>query len=242
MRFIDAHVHLHEFPREEVEEFAQMGICMVAVSDDYESSLKTLELRDSFPESVRACVGIHPWSIPKSGLPSSELERVLDLVREADCVGEVGVDLRFVPETFELQREVFRALAAEAVKAGKPLNVHAAGAWREALGILEEVGAASVLIHWYTGPPDLLGRLMAKGYFVSLNPALRVQRKHRELAATVSLSAVLTESDGPYEYRGLRLSPRLIPELVAELAALRGVEPESLSVILQENYKRLFPP
>lgn len=238
---VDAHVHLHEFTSGEVEEFIELGVVMVAVSDDHDSSLRTLELRDLFPEFVKACVGIHPWKIPREGLPTSLLDSLLDLVKEADCVGEVGVDLKFVPETFEAQRKVFKVLAGEAARLGKPVNVHAAGAWREALAVLEELNAPKAVVHWYTGPDELLQLLLKRGYFVSINPAMRIQRKHRNIASRVDLSMVLTESDGPYEYRGLRLSPKLLPELVEEIANLRGVAPASIASAVEENFYRLFP-
>ncbi|MEM0092743.1 MAG: TatD family hydrolase [Thermofilum sp.] len=239
--FVDAHVHLHEFTLKEVEEFIDLGVVLVAVSDDYDSSVKTLELRDFFPGRVKACVGIHPWKIPAEGVPASLIDSLLDLVREADCVGEVGVDLKFVPETFEAQREAFRVLAGEAAKLGKPINVHAAGAWQEALAVLAELNAPKALLHWYTGPEGLLPLLSERGYFVSINPAVKIQRKHRDLAARVDPSMLLTESDGPYDYRGLKLSPRLIPELVADIAALRGVASAEIASVVRENFNRLFP-
>lgn len=238
--YIDAHVHLHEFMSHEIEEFIQLGVALVAVSDDYDSSIKTLELRDSFPEHIKACVGIHPWNIPEEGVSSSLIESVLDLAKEADCIGEVGVDLKFAPKTFQVQREIFRTFVREAVRLGKPVNVHAAGAWKEALAILTELNTPGALIHWYTGPEELLQLFAGRSYYISLNPAMKIQRKHLELAAKVDLRVVLTESDGPYEYRGLRLSPKLVPELVARLAALRNVSVSDIEEIIWENFNHLF--
>lgn len=237
--YVDVHVHLHEFPLTEIEDFVSQEIVLVAVSDDYESSIRTLELRDRFPGHVKACVGVHPWHV-KESLPTSLLDNLLDLLREADCVGEVGVDLKFVPGTFHAQREVFIALTREAAKLGKPVNVHAAGAWREAIATLRESGVRKALIHWYTGPEELLSTLLENGYFASLNPAMRIQRRHRELAAKMDLRLLLTESDGPYEYRGLRLSPKLVPELVDEVAILKGLSSSQLAKIIWENFNNLF--
>ncbi len=238
--FLDAHVHLHEFERKDVEDFVSTGMVLVAVSDDYESSLKTLELRDSYPDSVVACVGVHPWKVPENGVPADVLEVLIDLVRDADCVGEVGLDLKFVPKTFGAQAEVLRRLAEEAARLGKPLNIHAAGAWRETLSLLEEVGRVSAIFHWYTGPEELLPLLRERGHLVTVNPALRVQRKHREIAAKLPEDLILLESDGPYDYRGLKLTPRMIPELLEELARLRGTSPDALLTAVWKNFTRVF--
>ena len=234
-------MHLHEFEREDIEEFLSSGMILVAVSDDYESSLKTLELRDSYPESVVACVGVHPWQVPEEGIPTGALEATADLVRDADCVGEVGLDLKFVPRTFNAQVRVLQRLVEEAVRLGKPLNVHAAGAWRETLDLLLKVGVASAIFHWYTGPEELLSLLREKGFFVTVNPALKVQKKLREIAAKLPEELILLESDGPYDYRGLKLTPRLIPELLGELARLRGTSPDALLVTIWKNFSRVFP-
>ncbi|MFZ8855451.1 MAG: TatD family hydrolase [Thermofilaceae archaeon] len=237
----DAHVHLHEFERKDVEEFVSSGMVLVAVSDDYESSLRTLDLRDSYPESIVACVGVHPWQVPEDGVPASTLEAVADLVRDADCVGEVGLDLKFVPKTFSAQVPVLRRLAEEAARLGKPLNVHAAGAWREALDLLLEVGRVSAIFHWYTGPEELLPLLRERGCLVTVNPALRVQKKLREIAAKLPEELILLESDGPYDYRGLKLTPRMVPKLLEELARLRGTPPDALLTTVWKNFTRVFP-
>lgn len=234
-------MHLHEFERKDVEEFVSSGMVLVAVSDDYESSLKTLELRDSYPESVVACVGIHPWQIPEEGIPVEVLEATVDLVREADCVGEVGLDLKFVPQTFNAQVRVLCRLAEEAVRLGKTLNVHAAGAWREVLDMLLKLGGASAIFHWYTGPEELLPLLREKGFFVTVNPALKIQKRLREIAVKLPEDLLLLESDGPYDYRGLKLSPRAIPDLIEELARLRGTPPDALLATVWKNFTRAFP-
>lgn len=240
MTVVDVHVHLAEFTREKIEEFVSRGYILVGVAEDYETSLKVLELRDSYPENVKACVGIHPWSLRNLENYTRELELVSQLLPDADCVGEVGLDKKFVPETFHQQLEVFRELAGRAVERGVPLNVHSAGAWREVLDVLGELGAKKVVLHWWTGPLNLLLELSRRGYFVSVNAALKVQEKSRVIAREVSLDALLTESDGPYEYRGLSLSPSLIPEALQIIAQIKGLAVDELERAIYRNFTRIF--
>lgn len=53
------------------------------------------------------------------------------------------------------------------------------------------------------------------------------------------LDIILTESDGPYEYRGLRLEPELIPELMREIAVIKGVGFEEVVTAVYNNYLNL---
>jgi len=84
----DNHVHCHEFPREELEGYVKEWT-LACVSDDLQSSRKTLEL-----EGVIKCLGIHPWQVEKA--EPGDLEAVLRLIErsEAPCIGEVGLDRR----------------------------------------------------------------------------------------------------------------------------------------------------
>jgi len=240
-RVVDAHVHLSDFSREEIEEFVEEGYIMIAVSEDYESSLKTLELRDLYPENVKACVGIHPWKTREPINIRSELEKVLDLVKEADCIGEVGLDKKFVPEpTLNDQQYLFTAFIDQAIQTGKPLNIHSAGAWRETLEALHEKEAKKVILHWWTGPLELLKEIIKHEFFVTVNASIKIQPKSRNIARELPLSLLLTESDGPYNYRGLYLNPKLLPETLHIISQIKGVPLEDLEHNIWKNFLKLF--
>lgn len=240
---VDVHCHLHEYSDQQIRKFFDKvrGLIVVAVSDDPASSRATLRLHEAFGERVIPCVGIHPWEagkVSEAGL--GELERLVSKQESVRCVGEVGLDKKFVPETLDRQMKVFKKLVLYAREYGAVLNVHAAGAWREVLEVLVTNDVDKALIHWYTGPKDVLAELVSLGYFVSINPAVKVQRKHQEIAAAAPLKAVLMESDGPYNYRGMELSPLLLPELVKYLANVKNVSEKSLLTVLETNFRRLF--
>jgi TatD DNase family protein len=235
--YFDAHCHLHEFDEEEVEEFKEYVIA--AVSDDVESSRKTMELAQK-RENVIPCFGVHPWAIDETSMSSiSEIEALVSS-SELCCLGEVGLDKRFVPQTFSKQVKFFEEFVKMAVEYGVPLNVHAAGAWREVYEVLLKRDVEKALLHWYTGPLDLLEELTAKGYFISINPAVEMQKKHKVVAMEVNLRKILIESDGPYKYRGLRLTPKLIPRTLEDLAKARKLRVEELRSIVESNFRAFF--
>ncbi len=231
----DAHCHAHEYGEAELEGFGRAFGIIIAVSDDVASSERTIELARRFAFLV-PCVGVHPWTIDSGNL-GSLVRKLEELVRRGEvlCLGEVGLDLAFVPQTFEKQLTLFRLLLDLARDYDLAVNVHAAKAWRQ---VLEEVlgkGIRRALFHWYNGPLDVLNEIAARGYLISINPTVRISHKHLEIAKRVPLSALTFESDGPYEYRGLRLSPWLIPETISLVAKERGLEHSELIEISKKN-------
>ena len=232
----DAHTHLHEFLDSRIAEFAK-EIIMAAVSDDYPSSKRTIDLADNY-ESVIPCVGIHPWNVDKVNL--DELRQVEKLLSEARCIGEVGLDRRFVPQTFNRQVEFFQTFVNWARDYDLPLNIHAPDAWRDVLEIVRRADVDRVLFHWYTGPLNLIQELRDYGYYISINAAIKIQEKSRTVAREAPLNMILLESDGPYEYRGITLEPPMVREAANIVAEIKGVSVEDLWDTVGSNFSRLF--
>ena len=233
MLYVDAHCHLHEYSTSQIAGFS--GIIIVAVSDDYESSLKTLEISEKL-SNVIPCVGIHPWNIDEKSI--NTIGKVLSLASEAKCIGEVGLDRRFKPETYHIQLEVFRKIVNIAREYGLPLNIHAAGAWREVFSMVYRSDIDRVLFHWYNGPIDLLREIMDVDYLISINPSIKIQRKHMKILEEVEVKNLLTESDGPYSYHGLNLNPLMVKELIKYVAEVKNTSEDHVaSIVLNNLYK-----
>ncbi|MCD6368840.1 MAG: TatD family hydrolase [Thermoproteales archaeon] len=235
---VDAHCHLYEFPQRDIKSFAE-SFLIVAVSDDYESSVKTLKIASS-SEHIIPCVGLHPWEIKK--FKPALVEKLFNLAieRGIKCIGEVGLDRLFVPETFKIQLQYFKDIVSFASRQKLVLNVHAAGAWREVYKIVEENDVQKVIFHWYTGPLDLLKRIVDSGYYITINPAIKFQKKHRQVVRLTPLENMLTESDGPYRYRGLTLSPILVKRTIEKIAELKGTSEKDVQQTILKNFMSIF--
>ncbi len=243
MRYLlDAHCHLHEFDDYEIQSFEMLAdkVAIVAVSDDAKSSKRTLELARKF-RHVIPCVGIHPWSVHEAG--KEDVNEVEKLAGEPDvlCIGEVGLDKKFVPHTFQKQVEVFSKMLSLAKEYGLVVNVHAPDAWRDVLDMLLKYDIDKAIIHWYTGPLNLLEEIVSVGYFITVNPAVKIQRKHVRAVSNAPLTNLLPESDGPYVYRGLRLEPKMVREVIREVAKIKGVSEAAVESAFTTNLRRLFP-
>jgi len=241
LKYTDAHCHAHELPLDELGSYGELFELIVAVSDDLESSLRTLKLAERY-RFLHPCVGIHPWTIGEAEDLEEQLRGLEKLVAEGGvtCLGEIGLDKAFVPQTIDKQLEVFRRLLDLARDYDLAVNLHAAKAWRLVLAEVVAKGVRRALFHWFTGPLDVLREVVARGYLVSINPTVKISAKHMAVAKAAPLHAVVFESDGPYEYRGLSLRPGLVPETVRLVAGERGITVEELVEASRENVMRFL--
>ena len=232
---VDSHIHLHELPQHIISRYCNNEkFVLLAVSDDIPSSEKTIDLSGKC-KNVTAAVGIHPWNI-KEEIPTDELERLKALAGRVRFLGEVGLDKRFVPDTFKIQLCFFRKILSLAEKNGMGLSIHAAGAWRVVLDELASYRVRAVAIHWFTGPYNLIKEIADRGYYIGVNVALKIQKKARLIVEKAPLGILLTESDAPYSYRGMTLTPDEIPSAMRIISDLKGVKIEELSEAILKNF------
>ena len=233
---VDAHCHAHALSDAELKECSKIKI--IAVSEDIESSKKTIDLSKKF-DNIIPFIGIHPWSL--ESMSAEGIEWILRALKlgEAIGIGEVGVDGR-IEKGVQKQIEVFKLFCEISAELDLPMNIHALGAWEEVFGIMLKMDVRKALFHWYTGPMKLLKDIGEAGYYISINPAVRIQPKHRKILENAELDMIITESDGPYNYRGLRLRPTMIKDLIEFISNIKGVDKVSLEKIIERNFERFL--
>jgi len=240
--YYDMHCHLNEFSDAEVEDiFSKLKeLKIVAVSEDVSSFNRTLELSERFP-NVIPCAGFHPWSLKNHDISEAwELLR-LAMRKGVSCIGEVGLDRKFMQvDSMQAQLKVFRAYAEAAKELSALLNIHAPDAWRDALMEAAEIGVQRAMFHWYSGPLNLVPGIVGRGYAISINVAIKIQPKLRDVARETPLGSMVFESDGPYNYHGLRLTPLMLPDLAEIVSQVKGLQvPEVLEAVAR-NSERLL--
>jgi len=232
-KYVDSHAHAYEYDESYLKKL-RGDYLILSVSEDLESSKKNLALAQEHGFLI-PCIGIHPWKIETAN--SESLREIEKLLSEMDrpCLGEVGLDRKFVPQTYEMQLEVFEKFLKMAREIGAALNLHSAGAWREVYDYVAKSDVSRAVFHWYTGPLDVMNAVQDAGFYISFNVAARFQKKHSELLKHADLKRVLTESDGPYNYRGELLSTEKIPLLIDFMSEALGIERENLRKKISEN-------
>lgn len=220
LEYVDMHCHCHELDKHLIEKYVSSGFLIVCVSDDPSSSKYTTELYKT-QTGIVPCLGIHPWEAHKYSKRDAE-----QLVEEAInnniiCLGEVGLDKKFYPHTYSKQLEIFNVFVKSAKEYDLVLNIHAAGAWRDVYELLIRNDIKRAFFHWYTGPRDLLDILVTSGYYIGANPAWKIQEKHKRILEYTPLENIITESDAPYNYRGLDMTPELVKETIEFVASIK---------------------
>lgn len=234
---VDAHCHAYGFPEKDLRKYVN-SYRIICVSEDLESSLRALELGEKF-KNIVPFIGLHPWNVPET--PKSEIEEFAKLLdrREVKGLGEIGLDKRMGKE-YQKQMEVFERFCHLASEYDLPVNVHALDAWKEVLEILNRYDVEKAAFHWYSGPIELLEELLSNGYMVTINPAVRIQRRHQLVLEKAELNMIMTESDGPYRYRGLDLRPDMISELVKLIAEVKKARYEDVEELIEGNFLRFL--
>ncbi len=244
---IHCHIDLYEDPEKVIERAKGAGVCgIIAVSMDVESMRRTLSIAESFKSIVKPALGVHPLTVQPNFNVEIDLERALSLMNKNSdklvAVGEVGLD-RYQSQERELQVKqegVFKAMLDFAVEKGLPVIVHSFKAERKTFSILTEYGDLPIVIHWFTGPTELLEEGVRRGYYFSVTPAINYSSKVRRVVRRVPIELLFCESDGPVEYRGAVGEPADCRAVAEKIADLKGLEMSKVEEALLENTRRVF--
>jgi len=238
--YIDAHIHLTEFSENEIIGLLrEKKYLFISVAEDINSSIENIKLGLKF-EEVIPCIGIHPWNVKDINKESLKYFKELIEKYNIKILGEIGLDLKFHPETFDKQKEIFNFFVDLAKEYDLSINLHSPDAWRECFDILIKKDIKFVYFHWYTGPLDLLKEIESVGYLVGINIAALFQEKHRKIIEEVNINNILTESDAPYIYRGNILHPRDLNKLYNLISNIKNIPESHLQSILRRNASKLL--
>ena len=203
MMLIDTHVHLDQI--ESVERVIQTALqaeirVIIAVGMDNASNNKILELADQFAGMVYPAIGYHPWPIEADEVEDT-IKFIESKIDDSVALGEVGLDYK-VKVKKPLQREVFERLLQLAKEKKKPVIVHSRLSHSRTHQMVAESGVEKAVFHWYSGPMDILDRILADGFWISATPALAYSPPHRAAISRAPLERILIETDAPVKYGG----------------------------------------
>lgn len=254
---VDSHCHLqHERfdpDREAVLERAvATGIERIMVPGwDLPSSEAALELAERHAPLVQGAVGLHPhYAAGADERTWRELEALAGDPRCA-AVGEIGLDFFRNLSPPDVQRTAFQRQLGVAAKRSLPVLVHDREAHDEVTAALTgwtgraSSGARGVL-HAFSGDARMAATLTEQGFLLSfaLPISFRSAAGPRSAAAAVPTGSYLVETDAPYlgPDREGRNDPTTTLRVAAELARLRGIEPQAVADDVRGAYERLIGP
>ncbi|MFP4635200.1 MAG: TatD family hydrolase [Nitriliruptoraceae bacterium] len=251
MTYVDTHCHLDHHEQlsaaEQVERARAAGVTtMVTVGTDMASSTQALATASRF-DGVHAAVGIHPNDAMEA--TPRVLEVIEQLARDPACVaiGETGLDYYRDHTTPAQQESSFRAHIRLAKQLDRTLVVHCREAWLDTLSILEDEGPpARVVMHCFSGDHGVAQRCIDAGYYISFagNVTFQNAGELREVAATIPLELLLTETDSPFltphPYRGQPNDPSYVGLTLRALAELQQRDEAALAQAVVRNTAAAF--
>jgi len=256
MKLIDCHAHLDEL--EEVEASLnrahEAGVTrIVGVGLNTASSRRILEIAGncSAPEIIPA-IGLYPDEVTEQ-----EIESILALIEEKSAdlraLGEIGLDYWIRPlrkkapgreEVKALQQEAFRLQLRQARKYSLTPIIHSRGAWKDAFRLTEEEGIERAIFHWYSGPLDVLEKILAAGYHISATPAAAYSPPLRDVLRAAPLKRIVLETDCPVPRREgdtrIGTEPADVRYSLRALAELKGILEEEVARVTSHTAMNLF--
>lgn len=241
MRVVDSHAHLNEI--EDIEgalrRAREAGVGKtIAIGMDIDSNRATLELAKRFPESVYPAIGYHPWSIVPDQVEQN-LTFIEQNLQQCIALGEIGLDYRAKAKK-KFQWEVFARLLTIGKPSGLPIIIHSRFSHERCHRMAVEASIEKVIFHWYSGPLDILDKVIADGYYVSATPALAYSPQHREAIERAPLEHILVETDAPVEYEGNVTEPADVLITLRELSRLKNMDILEVAEATTANAVKLF--
>jgi len=256
MKLIDCHAHLDEF--EDVEAVltraAAAGVAgVLGVGINTATSRRILEIAgDCAVPDIIPAIGLYPDEVT-----ASEIESILSLIDEEHDglrgVGEIGLDYWIRPlrkkqpgreEVKALQQEAFRLQLRKALDYSLTPIIHSRGAWADSFRMTEEEGLPRAVFHWYTGPLDILEKIIVAGYHISATPATAYSPQLREVLMAAPLERIILETDCPVPRRvgdeRIGTEPADVHYSIRALAELKGIPEEEVACITTETACELF--
>ena len=242
---IDAHVHLDKYGDlldQALSEIDEQRIFTIATAMDVPSYL---ELRKIAARSalVLPTFGVHPRRAAEYAQRLPELSRYIEM---SPAIGEIGLDFHWVKDagTYPAQRKVLEYFIAAAGEQNKFVNLHTKAGEKEILDLLEKYGVRRAIIHWYSGPMDVLQAMIDFGCYFTIGVELFYSDYIKQIARAVPDHLLLTETDNPGALKWLKKDdelgmPSAITSVINTLATVRRASPAIIESLVEENFTRL---
>lgn len=182
MTYVDFHTHT-----EDVELYNRIKVYAVVNCMTVEEILKWLPISKSSPY-IKLSIGCHP-NHPEM------IEDLLPFYKEGHVIGEIGLDNCWSKAPLRAQRLAFIKSLDRAQALKKPIILHTKGMEAEIFNILKSYHMPKI-IHWYSGPLDLLKSQNLDQTYFTIGPDLLLNEDRQALVKWLPLEKILVETDG----------------------------------------------
>jgi len=251
MYLVDSHCHLDD-PRlnpllpDLLLRAKNRGVStFLTISTRLDTMPPLLKIAEGDPQ-IFATVGVHPHEVEEEGVPP--VEALLAFAQDPKVVGlgETGLDYYYEHSPRDLQQQSFRNHIEAQKQTGLPLIVHVRDAEEDVLRILKEHGPLTGVIHCFSGSAAFAVAALDLGFYISISGIVTFPKAQdlRDIVKTVPLERLLVETDAPYlapvPHRGRDNEPAFVVDTAIQVAALKGVDLETIAQQTSHNFFTLF--
>jgi TatD DNase family protein len=237
---IDAHSHIDHYTGEALEtalnDITANRILTLSNAMHPASYRRTLEIAQRCPYLIPS-FGVHPWHAAEY---ADRLEELTTLLEQSPLYGEIGLDYLWVDKTtIPAQQQVFEVFLAAAREQDKIINLHTKVAEADILTMLKKYELQRAIVHWYSGPPDILRQMIEYGLYFTVGVEVLSSQHIQSIAREIPLGQLLTETDNPGAMEWLVNEPGRPADLlqvIEAVAALKGLPPQELVAVVAENF------
>jgi TatD DNase family protein len=243
---IDAHVHLDKYGDlldEALKQIETDCIFTVATAMDVPSYLEMRKIGER-SELILPTFGIHPRRAAAYADRLPEIGRYIEM---SPAIGEIGLDFHWVKDasTYPAQRKVLEYFIAAAAEQKKFVNLHTKAGEKEILELLEKYDVRRAIIHWYSGPMDVLRAMIDYGCYFTIGVEVLYSDYIKQIAKIVPDHLLLTETDNPGALKWLKKNeeigmPTAIKDVVNAVAELRHSTSEKIETVVHANFATLI--
>lgn len=254
MKFIDVHCHLDGGYYGDTDGLFERlkAACVekvIAAGVDVPSSEFGLELSKKYG-FVYFTAGLHPTELSKcTEIDFGKIER---LAQDKKCVaiGEIGLDYHYPDTDKPLQKSAFLRQLGIADKLGLPVQIHSRDCAEDMLSILKgnkNLLKSGALMHCYSHSAEIAVELQSLGLYFSFGGTSTYSgsKRARKSIAALKAERLLTETDSPYLAPKSKAgqfpnTPESIPEILFNMAEIRGESAENMASLVWKNAHTLF--
>ena len=220
---------------------------VVNVGASMEGSRRSVSLSEEY-EFVYSAVGVHPDEVGE--LREEDMEWMREQLQKPKvvAVGEIGLDYYWDKEGHDLQKKWFLRQLKLAKELKKPVIIHSREAAADTMELLKANyhGEMPMVMHCYSYSPEMAREYRKMRLYLGIGGVLTFKnaKKLKETVLESPMEYLLLETDCPYlapvPNRGKRNDSGMLKYVVQELAALKGITPEEVIRITEENARRFY--
>lgn len=242
--YVDAHNHLDFFEDNidiAINDINKNKIITLANSMDVKSYILNKEYSKSSPYIIPT-FGIHPNSVEKF---NGDLNELLPYIEESKLIGEIGLDFLWVEDRSldDRQRKIYNFILKESIKRNKYVTIHTKNAEEEIYNSLKEYEYNKAIIHWYSGPLDILDKLIELGCYFTISVDIGYWDLAEEVLSKIPMDKLLVETDGPTALEWVNGEygyPSEIKNVVKKIAELKGINEQELIDTIYNNFSNIL--